>query len=496
MAYMNLRLAFLILLTFLAATITHPVYAQQSESRIALLIGNAAYPDAETPLKDPIDGARKLADELRQHGFEIDVGENLTKEGMRAAIDRFYGKIKSGSTALLFFSGYGVQSDRQTYMIPVNAQIWTEPDVRRDGYSLDTLLSEMNSRGARVKIAILDASRRNPFERRFRAVAGGLAPVGVPKGTVVMYAAAPGAVVRDGDRQVFVGELLKEIRGPGRIEEAFNRTLIGVSRASQGEQVPWFSSSLVEEFSFVAPAPSAPTPPTPPVVELDKRPSASPPDPELGDYQSAERAGTKKAWDDFLAKHPSGRYADRAREQVAKLAPPPPSSPPVARVDDPAIKELDKKIQLSPNDAAAYYKRGQIYAQQGDFARAVKDFDAAIRLNPRDAEALNNRCWAHAIIGELQPALKDCDQALEVRPRYLDALDSRGFVNLKMGQPHNAIADYDAALRINPKHASSLYGRGMAKLKIGNAAGGNSDIAAAKLIQPGIADEFAGYGIR
>ena len=223
--------------------------------------------------------------------------------------------------------------------------------------------------------------------------------------------------------------------------------------------------------------------------------AAPPPDPDATvrlAYQSAERAGTKKSWEDFVAKYPSGRYAELARQQIAKLAPP---AAPAAPVDDPAIKELDKKIELNPNDAAAYYKRGQLYAQHGDFARAVKDFDEVIRLNPKDVEGLNNRCWARAMIGELQPALKDCDAALEIRPRYLDALDSRGFVNLKLGQPKNAIADYDAALRINPKHASSLYGRGIAKMRTGNAAGGNGDIAAAKLIQPDIADEFASYGI-
>ena len=225
MAYMNPRLILLALWTCLAGIL--PVSAQQSDTRVALLIGNAAYPDAEAPLRDPVNNVRSLADELRRTGFDVDIGENLTKEAMRAAIDRFYGKIKPGSTALLFFSGYGIQSDRQTYVIPVNAQIWTEADVRRDGYSFDLLLAEMNKRGAGVKIAILDASRRNPFERRFRAVAGGLAPVIVPKGTVVMYAAAPGAVARDGDRPIFISELIKEIRGPGRIEEAFNRTLVG-----------------------------------------------------------------------------------------------------------------------------------------------------------------------------------------------------------------------------------------------------------------------------
>ena len=75
-------------------------------------------------------------------------------------------------------------------MIPVDAQIWTEPDVRRDGFSLETVLGEINSRGAGVKIALIDASRRNPFERRFRSFSAGLAPVIAPNGTLVMYSAA------------------------------------------------------------------------------------------------------------------------------------------------------------------------------------------------------------------------------------------------------------------------------------------------------------------
>src|SRR5262245_20844338 len=302
MAHFTPRIIVPVLLTFVAATSTLPVCAQQNEARVAIVIGNAAYPDAEAPLKDPTNNARTLADELRRHGFEVDVSENLSKEAMRAALDRFYAKIKSGSTALLFFSGFGIQSDRQTYMIPVNAQIWTEADVRRDGFSLDSVLAEMNSRGARVKIAILDASRRNPFERRFRAVAGGLAPVSVPKGTVVMYAAAPGAVIRDGDRQVFVSELIKEIRGGGRIEEAFNRTLVGVSRASQGEQVPWFSSSLVEEFSFTTSTrPSSTSTST--TDEREKKTTAPPPDREAAAraaYTHGARTGTKRAAGGFV----------------------------------------------------------------------------------------------------------------------------------------------------------------------------------------------------
>ena len=276
MATIGSRHIVALLLMLSLAIGAHPALAQQNETRIALVIGNASYPDAEAPLRDPVNNARALTDELRRSGFEVDVGENLTKEAMRAAFDRFYGKIKPGSTALVFFSGYGIQSDRQTYVIPVNAQIWTEAEVRRDGYSLDLVLGEMNKKGAAVKIAILDASRRNPFERRFRAVAGGLAPASVPKSTVVMYAAAPGAVARDGDRPVFVDELLKAIRAPGKIEEAFNRTMVGVSRATQGEQIPWFSSSLVEDFSFATAGRATPDPAPTPVERRKTSPLRGP----------------------------------------------------------------------------------------------------------------------------------------------------------------------------------------------------------------------------
>src|SRR6185436_6422120 len=97
----------------------HPALAQQNETRIALVIGNTSYPDAEAPLRDPVNNARALTDELRRSGFEVDFGQNLTKDTMRAAFDHFYSKIKPGSTAPIFNSGYDIQSDRQTFVIPI-----------------------------------------------------------------------------------------------------------------------------------------------------------------------------------------------------------------------------------------------------------------------------------------------------------------------------------------------------------------------------------------
>ena len=224
-------------------------------ARVALVIGNANYPDASTPLSTTIRDVRTVADEFRRSEFDVDLKENVGKEEMQRAIDTFMGKIRTGSAALFYFNGYGIQAGRQTYLVPVNAQLWTEADVRRDGISIDTALAEMHRKDAKVKIVILDAARRNPFERRFRSSAAGLAALDAPDGTLAIFSAAPGRVINEstGTNSLFVGELIKELRSPNlTAEEVFNRARIGVSRASNSEQIPWVSSTLADNFYFGA----------------------------------------------------------------------------------------------------------------------------------------------------------------------------------------------------------------------------------------------------
>jgi hypothetical protein len=474
---MRIRLALLVPL-ILSVTPIVPSGAAERGERIAVVIGNSKYPDAEAPLKEPINDAHDIADELKRDGFDVEVGENLTGDGMRRAFDRLYERVKPGSVALVFYSGFGVQSNRQSYMIPVDAQIWTEADIRRDGVSLETVLGEVNSRGAGVKIALIDASRRNPFERRFRSFSAGLAPVIAPNGTLVMYSAALSSVISDdgSDHSLFVQELLKEIRVPDLMaEETLNRTRVGVTRASRSEQVPWISSSLAEDFSFIPgatgrPANAVAALPAPPAPEPAPTPRLDPPKPVDAPAPPADKPVEIPVKNDGTAT--------------------------LALADDPTIKSLTAKLADNPDDQSALYRRGQVYASKGAYDLAVQDFDGSLRLNPKDVEALNNRCWARTVIGDLQAALKDCNEALRLRPSFVDALDSRGLVNLKSGQTKNAIADFDAALKINPRLTSSLYGRGLARKRNGAMAEGDLDINNARAMDPNISKEFDSYGVR
>lgn len=428
---------------------TGEALAADDIGRFALVIGNSRYPDGDRALKDVANDSRDIADELTRDRFDVETGVNLTRDAMQKALDRLYGKIRQDSVVLIFFGGFGIQSGRQTYLIPVDAQIWTEPDVRRDGFALEDILGEMQRRGASVKIALLDASRRNPFERRFRPYSAGLAPVIAPNNSLVMYSTALGSVINEAetDHGLFVGDLLREIRVPGAsAEQTLTNTRAGVTHASQGLQVPWLSSSMAVDFSF--------TPGT-------DRPPDKPP---------AKKTG-----------------AECVRPQL----PGPPDLNEIAR--DPAIVQLSRRLALNRNDQVARFRRGQVYAMKGAYALAKQDFDEAIRLNPRDFEAYNNRCWTNTATDDLPSAMKDCDEALRLKPGFADALDSRGLVKLKLGQFAGAIAEYDAALQTNPRSASSLFGRGIARQRSG--VDGSADLSLAKSTDPDIAKQFAGFGV-
>jgi uncharacterized caspase-like protein len=221
-------------------------------SKVALVIGNGHYPDASAPLSQSINDARALTEALRHNGFEVDVVEDASKDDMSRAIARLKSKVRPDSVVMLFFGGYGIEAGRESYMIPVDAAIWKEADVRREGISVESVLEAMKEQGACAKLVVLDASRRNPYERRFRAFSHGLAPITAPDNALILTSATPGKVADDssGQYSVLVNELLNNLKEQADAEAVFNKTRVAISRASEGEQVPSVSSSLQEDVRF------------------------------------------------------------------------------------------------------------------------------------------------------------------------------------------------------------------------------------------------------
>ncbi len=223
-----------------------------SSRRLALVIGNAAYENAP-PLKNPANDALDVAGALRNVGFNVEQGVNVTQRQMKAMIREFGQKLKGGGQGLFYFAGHGVQLRGRNYLIPVDASIQSETDVEDQGVDTNLVLGLMDEAGNGLNVVILDACRNNPFSRGFRSASNGLAQMDAPSGTLIAYATAPGSVASDGNARngLYTQELLKNILVPGlSIEEVFKRVRISVRNSTAGKQTPWEASSLIGDFYF------------------------------------------------------------------------------------------------------------------------------------------------------------------------------------------------------------------------------------------------------
>ena len=276
------------------------------EHRVALVIGNSAYPGAA--LKNPVNDARAISAKFRSLGFDVITRENVKQKDMTRAITQFGEKLsRSGTVGIFYYAGHGMQVRGKNYLIPVDAQISSEASVRSEAVDVDSLLEQLAT--SALGIVILDACRNNPFERRFRGSAGGLAQMDAPKGILIAYATAPGKVASDGDGRngLYTREFLSMLDEPGlKVEDVFKRVRRRVADATADQQVPWESSSLTGDFYFVRSARAAP--------------ASRAPDAELLFWQSIRESRDAEDFNAYLKKYPSGQFADIAKNRLKALA--------------------------------------------------------------------------------------------------------------------------------------------------------------------------------
>ena len=133
------------------------------EKRVALVIGNSAYVNA-MPLKNPRNDAKAIGTVLTRLGFDVISSIDLGRDAMEDKLVEFETAIGGASAAMLFYAGHGLQVKGHNYLIPVDADIRQEIQLKRRAFSLDELLDIMVRR-ARASLIFLDACRDNPFSR-------------------------------------------------------------------------------------------------------------------------------------------------------------------------------------------------------------------------------------------------------------------------------------------------------------------------------------------
>jgi hypothetical protein len=231
----------LLVFAFAFALMSAPALA--FNDRVALVIGNDAYPGE--PLKNAVNDARAMQKALQDLGFKVIFRPNADTVQMRAAAVEFTKVLDGATAAVFYYAGHGIQHREKNYLVPIDAKFSAEAEIAFVALEVGQILDYMEDAKVRYKFVILDACRNNPFRNLFQQT--GLAKMTrVPPGTVISYAAQPGAVAFDGDGEngIYTKHLLKELKTPGlQSTLVFQNAGSAVGEETARKQIPEFYST-------------------------------------------------------------------------------------------------------------------------------------------------------------------------------------------------------------------------------------------------------------
>jgi uncharacterized caspase-like protein len=324
------RLALIFSLTCLAFT---TVTAAKADKRVAFVVGNGAYKNVAQLPNPPID-AKAMAGVLRNVGFDVVEGTNLTRDTMTQKLLEFGKRAQGADVALFFYAGHGIAISGTNYLLPVDADIKSEMDVKLGAaINIDLTLDQTMS-DAKVKLVFLDACRDNPFAAKIKATATrsvsvqqGLAEMKSGEGTLIAFATGPGQTALDGQEGTnspFTRALIAHVTQPGvEIQQAMTEVRAQVNEETSKGQLPWGHTNLIGAVYLnpaAPPAAAAATPASPagaPLTTASTPPAGS--DVELEFWRSVKDSNKPEELNAYVTNYPNGQFKPLALARIAAL---------------------------------------------------------------------------------------------------------------------------------------------------------------------------------
>src|ERR1700754_1607295 len=305
--------------------------AAKADKRVAFVVGNGAYKNVAQLPNPPID-AKAMAQVLRNVGFDVVEGTNLTRDTMTERLLEFGKKAQGADVAVFFYAGHGIAISGTNYLLPVDADIKSEMDVKLGAaINIDLTLDQTMS-DAKVKLVFLDACRDNPFAAKIKSnsatrsvsVQTGLAEMKSGEGTLIAFATGPGQTALDGEagtNSPFTRALLANIAQPGvEIQQAMTKVRAQVNEETSKGQLPWGHTNLIGAVYLNG----APTPGTGPSASPATAPaavaSATPgSDVELEFWRSIKDSNKPEELNAYVNNYPNGQFKSLALARIASL---------------------------------------------------------------------------------------------------------------------------------------------------------------------------------
>jgi len=304
--------------------------AARADRRVAFVVGNGAYKNVQ-PLPNPPIDAKSMASVLRNVGFEVVEGTNLTRDKMTERLLEFGKKAQGADVALFFYAGHGIAISGTNYLLPIDADIKSEMDVKLGAAINIDLTLDQTMGDAKVKLVFLDACRDNPFAAKMKANAAtrsvnvqtGLAEMKSGEGTLIAFATGPGQTALDGQEGTnspFTRALMANIAKPGiEIQQAMTQVRAQVNEETNKGQLPWGHTNLIGSVylnggAAPAAAPVAASSSTPAVAS-----TSGGSDVEVEFWRSVRESNKPEELNAYLTNYPNGQFKSLALARIASL---------------------------------------------------------------------------------------------------------------------------------------------------------------------------------
>jgi hypothetical protein len=309
-----------------AAALLVSANVAKADKRVAFVVGNGAYKNV-APLPNPAIDAKSMAKLLRNVGFDVVEGSNLPRDKMTEKLLDFGKKAEGADVALFFYAGHGIAVNGTNYLLPVDADLKSEMDVKLGAAINVDLTLEQTMSDAKVKLVFLDACRDNPFAAKIRsakatrsvAVASGLAEMKSGEGTLIAFATGPGQTALDGEtgtNSPFTRALMANIATPGvEIQQAMTKVRAQVNEETNKNQLPWGHTNLIGTVYLnpAAAGTSAEAPNTPAAV------AGPASEVELEFWRSIKDSNKPEELNAYLTNYPNGTFKPIALARIASL---------------------------------------------------------------------------------------------------------------------------------------------------------------------------------
>src|SRR5882757_318513 len=303
--------------------------AAKADRRVAFVVGNGAYKNVAQLPNPPVD-AKAMAAVLRNVGFEVVEGSNLTRDTMTERLLEFGKKAQGADVAVFFYAGHGIAIGGTNYLLPIDADIKSEMDVKLGAaINIDLTLDQTMS-DAKVKLVFLDACRDNPFAAKIKSnsatrsvnVQTGLAEMKSGEGTLIAFATGPGQTALDGQEgsnSPFTRALMANIAKPGiEIQQAMTKVRAQVNEETNKGQLPWGHTNLIGSVYLNGTSPAggpAAVAANPPVAAAASGGS----DVEVEFWRSVRESNKPEELNAYLTNYPNGQFKSLALARIASL---------------------------------------------------------------------------------------------------------------------------------------------------------------------------------